>query len=81
MDPEQIRKMQEARKDADTSKEGRIKRYREKAKTSRAYAIYLFCWECHGYVASEARKCGNKNCPLWKYRCKNPDLGDEGDES
>jgi len=34
---------------------------------SRAAAIKLFCFECHGGVLSEARQCEETDCFLWPY--------------
>mgnify|MGYP001616498666 CR=1 FL=1 len=41
---------------------------RERAKTSRASAIKLFCLNCVGGVRADVRDCTSKGCALYPFR-------------
>jgi hypothetical protein len=41
---------------------------RERAKTSRAAAVKLFCFECVGGVRADVRDCTSQSCPLYPHR-------------
>jgi hypothetical protein len=41
--------------------------FAERAKTSKAAAVKLFCLECVGYVRADVTNCTATKCPLFRW--------------
>jgi len=46
------------------------------AKMTKTRAIKAKCKDCSGGSTQEVRICPVKKCPLWQFRCKNPESMD-----